>query len=202
MKLIRGSSARSPDRNGDPGPEAVSRGLQRGEAAAVRLVRERVRRILAYRGFGIPREERRDLEQEVMTQLWQAANRPGFAGGERFWGFVEVVASRRCIDWLRKRRETEELADSLPDDGEDPAAGALARERRTLALEVLSRLDRPCRDLIYLRVGLEKSYREISRLLGRSEGALRVQLHRCIGKAQRAVDEQEAPGGDGADGES
>jgi len=202
MTAIRGFSDRSPDSSGDSGPEAVSRGLQRGEAAAVRLVRGRVRRILAYRGFGIPREERRDLEQEVMTQLWQAANRPGFAGGERFWGFVELVASRRCIDWLRMRRETTELGASLPDEGEGPAAGALSRERRRLALEVLSRLDRPCRDLIYLRVGLEKSYREISRLLGRSEGALRVQLHRCIGKARRGVEELEAGEGCGVDGES
>lgn len=168
--------------------EAVAIAFRRGTPEAVRAVRRRVRKIVWFRGYGIPEDDKKDLEQEVMTQVWQAANRPGFDAGSRFWGFVEVVTARRCIDWRRSQvarsRETT-LDENLPEPAGGPLRVTLDRERTGRAQAVLAQLAKPCRDLIYLHFAEGKSYAELSTVLGKSEGALRVQMHRCIARARQ-----------------
>ena len=164
----------------------IARGLRRGSPEAVRIVRQRVRRILSSRGYRMQPETRNDLEQEVMTQLWQAVNRAGFAS-DRFWGFVEVVTARRCIDWLRTNRNFAELDEAVAATARGPLGATLARENRALAHAALAQLAKPCRDLIYMHFAMHKPYKELSALLGKSEGALRVQLHRCVSEARRIL---------------
>ena len=182
--------------------DEIARELRRGSPRALRLARRRVRAILSFRGYRIPPEDRRDLEQEVMTQLWQAVNRAGFSD-DRFWGFVEVVTARRSIDWLRTRKPLIALDERAASDAPGPLGGVLSRERTELAHAALAQLAKPCRDLIYLHFALRKPYRELSGLLGKSEGALRVQLHRCVAEARRiltelrAGDRSRATGGEG-----
>ena len=91
---------------------SVVRLLKSGDAGAYDLVRARVGRIVAFRGYGIPWQDRSDLEQRILIEVWEAVSRPGFEP-DGFWGFVEVVASRRCIDWLRARRDGTAL-DGVP----------------------------------------------------------------------------------------
>lgn len=167
----------------------LGRAFRQGVPEAVTRVRDRVGRILAFRGYRIPAEERRDLQQEVMAQIWRAANRAGFDPARGFLGFVEVVTARRCIDWLRTRRQDSELQPDHRDERPDPFAVTLAGERARLAAAVLARLREPCRELIALHIVEHKPYSEVARILGRSEGALRVQMYRCIREARRILDE-------------
>lgn len=155
------------------------------DPAAVREVRRRVRRIVAFRGYGIPREDRRDLEQTVMIQIWEAVRREGF-DPSGFWAFVELVAARRCIDHLRtRRRETSfEEAPELADGGRGPLGEMLDKEEVSRAREALSRLPEESRQLLQLRVAERMSYREIAERLGASEGAIRVRFHRCLKRAR------------------
>ena len=180
----------------DSGDE-TARQLRRGSPEAVRTVRRRVRAILSFRGYRIAPEDRNDLEQEVMTQLWQAVNRSGFSG-TRFWGFVEVVTARRCIDWLRTRKSLTTLDENLATSARGPLGTTLAREDTELAHAALAQLAKPCRDLIYLHFAMRKPYKELSGMLGKSEGALRVQLHRCVTEARRILAELRAAGQPGA----
>lgn len=165
-------------------------------------MRQRVHAIVSFRGYGIPTEDRKDLEQEVMTQVWQAVNRSGFSG-DKFWGFVEVVGARRCIDWLRTRKRLVDLDEKAATTAPGPLGVTLDRERTELAHAALAQLAKPCRDLIYLHFALRKPYKELSGLLGKSEGALRVQLHRCVGEARRILAElrsEPTPGAIGSEG--
>jgi len=174
-----------PHRSGDPVPgdeASVALGFLRGKRAATKRVRQRVRKIVSYRRYGMSREDRHDVEQEVMTQLWLATRQRDAGFEDGFWGFVEVVAIRRCIDWLRTRRHHASL-DTTYQATETPLSEALTRERAQLASATLERLDEPCRELIRLRVEERRSYRDIAALLGTSEGALRVRMHRCVDKA-------------------
>ena len=165
----------------------MARAFATGDPAAVETVRARVCRILAFRGYGIPREDRKDLEQEVMVQLWRSVGRESFQTGAGFWGFVEVVSTRRCIDWLRTGKEMTPLPATIAEERPGPLSGMLARERRELAYSALAQLGKPCRDLIYLHAGLRMPYRKIARILGKSEGALRVQMHRCLQQSRRIL---------------
>lgn len=168
--------------------DSLVRLLRDGDGAATEIVRRRVRRIVAFRGYSIPEQDRLELEQTILTQVWRAVSRRGFESAH-FWGLVEVVSSRRCIDWLRARRAETGL-DPLttpPDPLPDPLGVILLRERRELAQRVLSRLPESCRQLIELHVVLNKSYAEMEEILGKSSGALRVQMHRCVKRAHRIL---------------
>jgi RNA polymerase sigma factor (sigma-70 family) len=121
----------------------------------------------------------------VLAQLWRAAGKPDFEAGDSFWGFVETVATRRCIDWLRGKRPTSlDPEIEIRDSRAAPLESMLDDEKRELARMSVARLELPCRELIRLRATEGKSYTEIAGLLDRSEQALRAQMYRCIGKAR------------------
>ncbi|HSF20324.1 MAG TPA: sigma-70 family RNA polymerase sigma factor [Vicinamibacteria bacterium] len=167
--------------------ERVARGLRNGNPADVAAVSQRVQRIVRYRGFGIPRDEREEIEQEALSQIWEAANGANFTAGEGFWSFVDVVAARRCVDWYRKARTKVELDDGLEDTRGTPLSRALDREKVTLVRRAVTQLNAACRELIRLRVEEEMSFDEISQRLNRTPGALRVQFYRCVRSVQRQI---------------
>ena len=176
---------RAPGGAAEISSEQWARRLRNGESVAVEVVRNRVRSILAFKGLGIPTHDRDDLEQGIVTEVWQAVERPGFDFEAGFWGFVEVVASRRCIDWLRaQKREPSRLALDLRDERRGPFERALNGERAKIASDILQALEPDCRKLIVMRLHENVPYREIAKTLGKSEGALRIQVHRCIGNAR------------------
>ena len=53
----------------------------------------------------------------------------------------------------------------------------------------MSRLPDSCRSLIDLHAVQGKTYAEIAALLGKTEGSLRTQMHRCVARAQRVLSE-------------
>ena len=167
--------------------ERTAVGFQRGHPQDVQTVLHRVQRIVSCRGFGIPRDDQKDIVQEAMIQIWRAAARSSFRPEEGFWGFVEVVTARRCIDWYRRARPHLELKDNVVDSKPTPMSSALERERIELARKALAELGEACADLIRFRIELGMSFAEISHEVGRSAGALRVQFHRCIRKAQERI---------------
>jgi len=170
------------ERSRDRGTELALR-IRSGDAEAVRQVRERVRKIIGFKHLRIPDDQLDDLEQEIVTQIWQAVNQRSFEPSRGFWGFVELVTTRRCIDWLRTRRPRAPLSETIRDEGPGPLRKTLRQERSRLVSSVLESLGPPCRALISLRLEEGLSYRELSRRLGKSEGALRVQMYRCVQRA-------------------
>lgn len=170
--------------------EELARAFSRGRPEAVEIVRIRVRKILSFRRYGMNAEERLDLEQEVMAQLWQATNKEGFDPAQGFWGFVEVVTARRSIDWLRARRPEEPLDDeaSYPEERTGPLGIVLARERTSLAGRALAELPEECRELLRGHFIENRSYRELAKTSGKTEGALRVQVYRSVRETQRILD--------------
>ena len=121
MRSYRGRN-RTAAATANTSPGEWARRMRLGEAAAVDHVRARVRKILAFKRLRIPGQDRDDLEQEIMTEVWQAVNRPGFDFTAGFWGFVEVVTSRRCIDWLRSRKVSAPISEESPGWWQEPAS--------------------------------------------------------------------------------
>lgn len=163
--------------------------LRRGEAEAVREVRRRVGRIIRYRRLRMPPQERDDLEQQIVTEVWQGVNRSSFDLTLGFWGFVEVVSARRCLDWLRGRRDPYQVLDPGIRDGRaDPLERSLREERSKWVGQILSSLEPACRELIVMRFRDDLPYRRIAERLGKGEGAVRVQMYRCIRRARDLVE--------------
>ena len=149
----------------------------------VSVVQTQVVRIVGFRGYYIPHDSRPDVTQEVMLGLWQALCRPDFQLAETFNGFVGTVVQRRCVDWMREHRQAKEVPSPPSTTHESPVF-----ERNVIAADlcrrVLRRLSEACRELICLREKENLSWAEIAERLGRSRGALRVQMHDCVERAR------------------
>jgi RNA polymerase sigma factor (sigma-70 family) len=189
-----GPSEESGDRpsgTGRAGAEAscLSSRFARGEPDAVAATAALVGKVVKTRGYYIPLDERPDVIQETLLDLVHAVKGRGFDDDDEFHAFARTVAYRRCIDWTRQATRRARIDPSLrrliqPDDP------LLARERRTLAMDVFSKLKRPCRELLALRVGRGLAYAQMARLLGRSEGALRTQSYYCLKQARAILNRQ------------
>jgi RNA polymerase sigma factor (sigma-70 family) len=155
----------------------------RGEPQGVAYVSALVAQVVRRRGYYIPYDERPDVIQEAIMDLVRAAKGREFADDDVFEGFVRMVAHRRCIDWMRQARKRARIEPEFrplvqTDDK------LLERERRRVAVDVFSRLKRPCRELLALRVGRGLTYAQMAQLLDRSEGALRTQCYHCLKQAR------------------
>jgi RNA polymerase sigma-70 factor (ECF subfamily) len=112
-----------------------------------------------------------------------AGTEPGAADASTFrvWLFQiarNVVANERRRD---RRRSAAPLEDALAvATADDLVEAAAAREAGSAAWQAVARLPEDRRRAVVLRFVDEMSTAEIAEILGRSEGAVRVLLHRAL----------------------
>ncbi len=143
-----------------------------------------------------------DLTSEVWLGVFRAIAR--FEGDEaQFRSWVFVIAHNRLVDERRRTgRRPQDLVESdalerLAPVTEDPAANSalLARER----VEALcAQLSPDQRDAVLLRVVADLPNAEIAAALGKNEGAVRVLLHRGLGRLRELLADEQ--GGDALQG--
>ena len=123
-------------------------------------------------------EDRRDLAQEICTQLWRAF--PKYDANRRFSTWMYRIALNVAISFLRRTgdyvRHTQTLDDDwlqeLPDSTADDAD-----ERVALLRRFIGSLDDLNRALMLLYLD-EHSYREIADVLGITETNVATKLNR------------------------
>jgi RNA polymerase sigma-70 factor (ECF subfamily) len=131
---------------------------------------------------GLPRfEERVDAFIASRSVAIEAGADPADISTFRVWLFRiahNVVSNERRRDRRRHATPLEEAAElSAPDDVAETAA---AREAGSAAWQAVARLPEDRRRAVILRFVDEMSTAEIAAALGRSEGAVRVLLHRAL----------------------
>jgi RNA polymerase sigma-70 factor, ECF subfamily len=131
---------------------------------------------------GLPRfEERADSFADAAIPPGSAVEMAADASTFRVWLFRiarNVVANERRRDRRRPVAPLDNAAAvASPDDVFESAA---AREAGTAAWEAVARLPEDRRRAVVLRFVDEMSTAEIGAVLGRSEGAVRVLLHRAL----------------------
>jgi RNA polymerase sigma factor (sigma-70 family) len=173
----------SPAQTAEPRGSDLALGFARGEGEAVTAVNLIVSKVIKRRGHYLPHDERGDVIQETVLDLVRSVKGRSFEGDEEFQGFARMVAHRRCVDWTRQAMRRARIEPPikqlvLPENNLEQ------RERRALALDVFSKLKKPCRELLALRIGRGLSYAQISELINRSEGALRTQSYYCLNQAR------------------
>jgi RNA polymerase sigma-70 factor (ECF subfamily) len=170
--------------------EAALADAARGDEAALALVyRELHPRLLRYLRHHVgPVAE--DLASEVWLAL--APRLRGFAGPfEQLRALMFAVARRRVVDEYRRRGRT--LAAAPFDDAFELADRAdtetVAVERLTAqgAVELLvRRLPADQAEIVLLRVLGDLDVEQVSEILGKSKGAVRIAQHRALQRLRHA----------------
>jgi len=175
----------------DPADRALVEGICGGESAAARTVEGWVR--LAASPFrshlGADWE---DAAQETLVEVIEGLAAGRFRGDGALRGWIWRITARNCLDRLRLRRRWVQVAlsEELVPAAEAGVLGELLEaEGRSRLLALIARLPRGCRDL-WREVLRGRSYREMSRIFGVSEGALRVRALRCRRRALELAEDE------------
>lgn len=134
--------------------------------------------LLKYCGYVLgDREAAAEIVQESFLRLIELVGKQQAPSEARDWLFI--CARNLCFSRMRKARSQAqyELLNFAPAENVDV-------ESKTFINQVLARLDSEERDLILMREQQQYSIREIAGIIGVSEEAVRVRLHRVRKKMQ------------------
>ena len=131
-------------------------------------------------------EDRRDLFQETLYQLWRSY--PSFKGWSNFSTWVYRIALNTAITALRREKKRPYNVEFQDDMQQVPApSGALDDAQRTGRLyRAIRSLNDVERALVMLYLD-ELSYKEMADVLGLSESNVGVKLNRIKAKLQHIL---------------
>lgn len=157
--------------------KALIKAFLRGDAAANRVIDGWIDSVLKSH-LAPPRPYRDDVRQEVKVRLLQSLRTSRFRGNSSLRTFVHHIAVNVSVDFLRRRAGRARAGEPLwwkrvERDAESAYASA------ELVKLMLSRLPPGDRLLMWLVLGERYTYAEVARQLGKTEGAVRVKVHRC-----------------------
>jgi RNA polymerase sigma-70 factor (ECF subfamily) len=166
----------------------IARALEQDEDASRALVDRYASYVytIAFRGYGIGREDAREVVQDTFLRLFAAL--PGYRKEGPFRAWLRQIAVKCCLAHLRRQeRPTEALDAALSDFAQQEA---IERVERAFAIrQMLRTLDEPCWQVISLFFFEGRTYRDIAAVLGIPEGTVASRLARCLGKLrERARD--------------
>lgn len=128
-------------------------------------------------------EDREDLFQEVIFQLWRSY--PSFSGGSKASTWLYRVALNTAMASFRKNKPNVTPAEHLPDVQFESTSNE-DNERQGKLLAGIRQLSEPDRALIALYLD-ELSYRQIAVILGVSESNVGVKLSRIKTKLKKLL---------------
>jgi len=154
----------------------------------------------ALRGYlrAIGRDEVEDLLVDVLLAVHRRLDRfVGHETGFRSWVFT--IAHNVGVDHYRRRRRRPEPVDTTDPklrgvlgvvEGVDAIVVDHALDRRLE--EVLSQIPELHRRVLLLRTAADLSVEETAKVLGRTEGSVRVLHHRALKRVRRLIESAES----------
>ena len=131
--------------------------------------------------------------EDVASQVWVDVSRSlgRFEGdGTDFRRWIFTIASRRSIDGHRHARRHDDVSiearhDEVAARGTDAAFEA--NDSLEQALAMVRQLSPSTAEAVMLRVVYDLSVGEVAAIMGRSDGAVRVLVHRGLGRLRELV---------------
>lgn len=124
-----------------------------------------------------------ELMQETFYQAYKSILR--YNGKSTLFTWLCAIAKNCYFKYLRKGKDklmNVELLEQelISDESADPEQVLEKEETITEVINALMSMKKTYRDVIVMRVYFECSYKELSQVLGISEGAAKVRYHRGI----------------------
>ena len=135
------------------------------------------------------RADAEDLTQQAFLQAWRAIGRYRRTGAP-FIAWLLTIADNLAASFYRRARETRSL-DFDPATGDhwaDPEAELLTRYDRFAVRRAILRLKPERGEAVMLRFVEGFEYSEIAAAIGKSEGNVRVILHRALADLRRLLE--------------
>ena len=131
-------------------------------------------------------EDRRDLLQEILAQLWVSYD--SFRGESAFSSWMYRVAFNTAIVYLkRSRRESDRVIHGVyPDLAEELRPVREQEERLAIFYKAVAQLDRLEKALIFLYMEGHAG-KDMAEILGVSHASVRVKLSRVKDKLQTII---------------
>lgn len=128
-----------------------------------------------------------DICQETFLKVWKALPTFRFSESGTFQAYVYQIARNLIIDLSRKKKEFS--LESYKDiETEDDLVEKMARKDNIdIIKRVLATLSEKDRQILILRYFEDMSHRETAKIIGISEGALRVRTARLLKKLKELV---------------
>lgn len=170
--------------------DALIQRASRGEREAFAVLYDKyVEQIYRHVAHKVPTpDDAQDITQEVFIRVWRAI--PRYRKGEAlFVSWLLVIARNLIVDFYRSRKKNAVL-----EDEREPASTQGGPESEVEALfsrrdlkKAISKLKGPQQKVIEMRFIDGFSYEEISRAIGKSEGAVRVIQHRALLELKKII---------------
>ena len=181
--------SRTTDKSSDIG-KLVDKAIN-GDGDAFRMLYDihvdRVYRHIYYRVGNSADTE--DLTQQVFIRAWQAIGRYKRTASP-FLAWLIRISHNLVIDFYRSSKSEVPIDSDIPDTGPGttPVHLAEARFNREEMRRAINKLNGDQQQVILMRFIEDFSYAEIAAALGKSEGAVRVIVHRGLVKMRTILD--------------
>ena len=145
----------------------------------------------AYRHVGNA-ELAEDLTSEVFLKLLQVLG-TSRAPRQQLQGWLYRVARNLAIDWFRQQAKGALLSlneELTPEDGDSPSTRLELQQLQHDLREAISQLTPDQQQVIVLRFGEGRKLRDIGRLMGKSEGSVKLLQFRAINRLRTLLDNQ------------
>ena len=152
------------------------------------LYADRIYRHIYYRTGNV--EDARDLTHEVFIEAWQAL--PRYKRTKTpFLGWLFTICRHTVIDHYRTKKDYSYLNDDivLEDPGETPEELAEAEYTQQEIRRAILKLPYDQQQVILLSFIEGFDYKEIAATLNKSEGNIRVIVHRALKKMRELIGE-------------
>jgi len=152
---------------------------------------DRVYRHVYYRVGNVADAE--DLTQQVFLKAWQAIDRYKKTASP-FLAWLMTISHNLVVDFYRTKKDKTYLDAELTanDSASSPEQVAEVRFQQQQLRRAILQLRSNEQQVIMMRFIEGFQYAEIAALLGKSEGAIRVMLHRALVALRRILEREKA----------
>lgn len=129
-----------------------------------------------------------DMADDITADTFYKAikNIDSFQGG-RIFTWLCAIAKNTYLDYVKRHSysmeiQVEEMEERISDDNPSPEQLLLKKDEQMVLYRMIQKLDAEAKDVVYLRIFAELSFKEIADIVGKSENWARVVFYRSKSK--------------------
>jgi RNA polymerase sigma-70 factor, ECF subfamily len=142
--------------------------------------------------YRVHKDEAEDIVETLFLKIWQNIKRYSKKPGSSFSSWAFRIAHNLVVDYYRaaEGKRTEELSDFLPDDSRDhnPLKNTERALDKEMLHEALDYIPEQYREILIYRFINELENKEIAKILGKTEGNLRILQFRALKSLRKQLE--------------